>query len=157
MFKVKNNLSEDIRVKINELLQVTLQTSIDLAYQNKQAHWNVKGINFIALHELFDKSASMAESFSDDLAERLAQFGGTAKGTIRAAAKGSLLAEYPLEISSGLDHCSALSTAWAKFGALVRENIDKATDLKDAGTADLFTEISRETDKMLWFIESHLV
>ena len=157
MIKVKNNLPEDVRIKIADLLQTALQASIDLTYQSKQAHWNVKGSSFIALHELFDKASALAGSFSDDLAERMVQLGGTPKGTVKVAAKGSFLPEYPLDISSGLDHCAALSSAWGNFASVVRESIDKSTILADAGTADLFTGISRESDKMVWFIESHLV
>jgi starvation-inducible DNA-binding protein len=42
------------------------------------------------------------------------------------------------------------------FGKAVRAAIDDSDKLGDADTADLFTQISRETDKYLWFIEAHL-
>jgi DNA-binding ferritin-like protein len=35
-------------------------------------------------------------------------------------------------------------------------NARLADAIGDAGTADLFTGISRETDKDLWFLEAHL-
>src|SRR5437870_289845 len=128
----------------------------DLALQTKQAHWNVKGPNFIALHELFDEVVDEVFEHADDLAERAVQLGGTALGTARIAAKASRLTEYRLDISSGREHVAALSAAIAKFGASARRAIDAANALGDADTADLFTEISRGIDKLLWKVEAHL-
>jgi starvation-inducible DNA-binding protein len=125
-------------------------------HQAKQAHWNVKGSNFIALHKLFDEVVDAAEDYMDLLAERVVQLGGTAEGTIRLAAKRSALSEYPLQISSGPDHVEALSSALAVFGTSVRQAIDQSDKLRDKDTADIFTEVSRGVDKYLWFVEAHL-
>jgi starvation-inducible DNA-binding protein len=116
----------------------------------------VKGINFIALHELFDQVASDLDPHVDDIAERITTLGGVALGTIRVAAQNSSLSEYPLEISDGAAHVDALSNALADFGKKVRADIDAADELGDANTADLLTGISRSVDKMLWFVEAHL-
>jgi starvation-inducible DNA-binding protein len=69
--------------------------------------------------------------------------------------KGPSFIEYPLEIHSGREHVTALSRAIATFGASARAGIDAATELGDADTADLFTEISRRVDKLLWKVEAH--
>ena len=87
---------------------------------------------------------------ANDLAERAAELGGTAFGTARLAAKNSRLPEYRFDISSGHDHVAALSAVIAKFGASARAGIDAANASPDADTADLFTEISRGVDKLLW-------
>ncbi|MCA1590405.1 MAG: DNA starvation/stationary phase protection protein Dps, partial [Acidobacteria bacterium] len=128
----------------------------DLKSQAKQAHWNVKGMQFIALHELFDEVATAVEAHIDLIAERVTTLGGTAYGTVRQAAQKSSLGEYPLEITDGTAHVDAVSTALADFGKRVRADIDKAGDLGDQDTADILTEISRETDKNLWFVEAHI-
>jgi starvation-inducible DNA-binding protein len=156
MFKTKNDLSEAIRLKAVELLNVRLADCIDLQTQTKYAHWNVKGPNFIALHELFDKINEDMEDFVDDIAERAVQLGGVAEGTARMAAKRSSLGEYPAETVDGLSHVEALSSALAVFGKAARKAIDQANELGDLDTADLFTEISRGIDKWLWFVEAHL-
>jgi len=156
MFKTKNDLSEGIRSKMVELLNAQLADAIDLQTQTKQAHWNVKGPNFIALHELFDKVNEDVEDYVDDLAERAVQLGGAAEGTARLAAKRSSLTEYPANTADGRSHVEALSSALAAFGKLARKAIDTANDAGDLDTADLFTEISRGTDKWLWFVEAHL-
>ena len=155
LHRTKNDLSEGNRAKLVELLGSRLSSCIDLYMQTKQAHWNVKGPNFIGLHELFDKVGEGVEDSVDDLAERIVQLGGTAKGTVQVVGKETSLKAYPLEITNGTDHVEALSSALAAFGAQARSAIALATELDDADTADLFTEISREIDKQLWFVEAH--
>jgi starvation-inducible DNA-binding protein len=156
VFKTKNDLPEATRVKAVELLNARLADCIDLQTQCKQAHWNVKGPNFIALHELFDKINEEVEDYVDDIAERSVQLGGVAEGTARTAAKRSALAEYPAKAVDGRSHVEALSSALAAFGAAARKGIDQANELGDLDTADLFTEVSRGIDKWLWFVEAHL-
>src|SRR5262245_3454239 len=153
MYKTQNDLPEQARTKLVELLNARLADAIDLQTQIKQAHWNVKGPNFIALHELFDKINEDVEDYVDDIAERAVQLGGVAEGTARIAAKRSSLGEYPTNTVDGRDHVEALSSVLAAFGKSVRKAIDDSCDLD---TADLFTEISRGTDKWLWFVEAHL-
>jgi starvation-inducible DNA-binding protein len=156
MFKTKNDLSEATRVKAVELLNARLADAIDLQTQTKQAHWNVKGPTFIALHELFDKINEDVEDYVDDIAERAVQLGGVAEGTARIAAKRSSLNEYPASTVDGHRHVEALSSVLAAFGKSARKGIDQANEFGDLDTADLFTEISRGIDKWLWFVEAHL-
>jgi starvation-inducible DNA-binding protein len=156
MYKTKNDLPETTRSKAIELLNARLADCIDLQTQTKQAHWNVKGPNFIALHELFDKINEEVEDYVDDIAERAVQLGGVAEGTARMAAKRSSLSEYPASTVDGRSHVEALSSVLAAFGKSARKAIAEANDLDDLDTADLFTEISRGIDKWLWFVEAHL-
>jgi starvation-inducible DNA-binding protein len=156
LHKTKNGLSEETREKVIAILNSRLADASDLKSQAKQAHWNVKGIHFFQLHELFDQVATAVEGHMDLIAERATALGGTAFGTVRVAAQNSSLSEYPLEITDGTAHVDALSTALADFGNVVRRNIDETNDLGDVDTADLFTEISREIDKLLWFVEAHI-
>jgi len=156
LHETKNDIAKGKREKVIELLNQRLADASDLKSQAKQAHWNVKGMNFIALHELFDAVATAVEGHIDLIAERITTLGGTAMGTVRLAASNSSLSEYPHEITDGTAHVDALSTALADFAKLVRENIDDASDLGDQDTADILTEISRETDKNLWFVEAHI-
>lgn len=156
MNPTKNDLSAEQRTSLAQLLNERLADLIDLGLQAKQAHWNVKGPTFIALHELFDSVAEKIEEFVDDVAERVVALGGIAEGTIGIVGKRTKLAAYPPNITSGRDHVEALSTALATFGKAVRADIDRATELGDADTADLFTGISRDIDKKLWFVEAHL-
>src|SRR5262245_2895347 len=156
MMKSKIDLPAGTRTKVVELLNARLSDAIDLQTQCKQAHWNVKGPNFIALHKLFDEVNEDVEEYVDSLAERAVQLGGVAEGTARTVAQRSTRGESPSKPFSGREHADALSSVLAAFGKTARESIDKATELRDADTADLFTEISRGVDKWLWMVEAHL-
>lgn len=156
MVATRNDLPEHARLEMAKLLNARLADLVDLQTQVKQAHWNVKGPHFIGLHELFDRIAESMAGYADAVAERAVQLGGVAEGTARVAAARSAIAEYPLDIREGRAHCQSLSDRLAILGRLVREAIEQANAVKDLGTADLFTEISRGLDKWLWFVEAHL-
>jgi starvation-inducible DNA-binding protein len=149
-------LPKETRAELINFLNQRLADAIDLQTQAKQAHWNVKGPSFIALHELFDDVDEAVEEYVDLIAERIVQLGGIAEGTARVAASRSRLDEYPLTISTGIAHVEALSRALSEFGHEARLAIDETSGLGDADTADIFTEVSRGIDKWLWFVEAHL-
>jgi starvation-inducible DNA-binding protein len=156
MQKTHNTLPEEIRIQSVALLNKHLAAAIDLHAQMKQAHWNVRGPGFMAIHELFDRVSGEVENYSDMLAERAAGLGGTANGTVQVAAEHSFLIPYPLGIADELQHLFAVSGALAGFGGSIIEAIAKSTEIEDPTTADLFTEISRGIDQQLYFVESHL-
>jgi len=155
-YPTKNDLPEDSRSEAIGLLNQRLADAIDLQTQCKQAHWNVKGPAFIALHKLFDEINEEVEEYVDLLAERIVQLGGIAEGTIGVVADRSTLVDYPLKLSIGAEHVAALSDALAMFGRTMRVGIEEMNELEDAGSADILTEISRGVDKWLWMVEAHL-
>jgi starvation-inducible DNA-binding protein len=152
----KNDFPEAKRQQVAVILNDRLADAIHLGLQVKQAHWNVKGPNFIGLHELFDAIYAIVQTHVDEIAERITAFGGTAEGTLAAVTARSHLPAYPTDLVNWRDHVATLSNSLALFGKAVRADIDRTADLGDAGTADLFTGISREIDKQLWFVEAHL-
>ena len=155
MYDTENDIALDRRSELNALMNLRLADGLDLQLQLKQAHWNVKGPNFIGLHELFDKVNAAVADYVDQIAERIVQLGGVAEGTVRTSAARSRLAEYPLAIGNGPAHIEAVSRALSTFGREARNMISEADELEDADTADLFTEVSRGVDKWLWFVEAH--
>ena len=157
LYGTRIDLAEDVRVKAIAILNQTLAATLDLKTQTKQAHWNVKGMDFYQLHELFDEMATELEEYVDMVAERVTALGGTALGTARIAASKSILSEYDLDAVSGAEHVTVLADRYGAYAKHVREAIDQTEELGDADTADLYTEISRTIDKRLWFLEAHLV
>lgn len=155
LYATKNDLPEAARTEAIALLNQRLADCIDLQTQCKQAHWNVKGPTFIALHKLFDEINEDVEEYVDLIAERIVQLGGIAEGTVGAVEGRSTLPDYPLALSNGAEHVAALSDALAAFGRAVRIGIEEMNELEDADSADILTEISRGIDKWLWFVEAH--
>jgi starvation-inducible DNA-binding protein len=155
MHKTRNDLPDNIRKAVIDLLQARLADAVDLVTQANQAHWNVKGPSFVGLHDLFEKVAEHGREHADLIAERIAALGGVAEGTAAVAAERSILPRYPLDIADGLAHVEALSIALATFGKAARAAIDGTSEMGDEVTVDLFTEVARGTDKDLWLVEVH--
>lgn len=156
LHRTKNDLAESVRMKSIALLNDHLAQAIDLLLRSKQAHWNVKGPHFIALHELFDDVAEEMEEYVDLVGERVVALGGIAEGLLPLVLQRTKLGEYSLDLFEGRDHLEALSSGLATWGRLVRHAIDQTTEFGDLDTADILTEISRGLDKRLWFLEAHL-
>jgi starvation-inducible DNA-binding protein len=147
---------ENHRQALIALLNARLADSADLRSQVKWAHWNLKGMHFIQLHELFDSVAGHLEDQTDTIAERVTTLGGVANGTVRESAARSALKEADLSASDGSSMLKFLVHNVAHHANALREAVEESGDLGDAITADLFTQLTRELDKDLWFLEAHL-
>jgi len=149
-------LKSNTKAAMIDLLNARLADAIDLALITKQAHWNLKGPTFIAVHELLDELRGDVDEHVDIIAERVAQLDGIALGTLQTVGKASKLAPYPTDIRKVSDHLGALVERYAALSKSTREGIDTADEAGDADTADILTAFSRSLDKNLWFLKSHL-
>jgi len=156
MHPTRDDLAHKVREQVVKELELLLADAIDLTLQAKQAHWNIKGADFIALHQLFDDVHAHATAWADDLAERIVALGGDAHGTVQAVARATRVQPWPLETHGAEAHVERLTAAIAQFGSHVRASIARCAEFGDPGSADLCTSISRQTDKDLWFVEAHL-
>ena len=156
VLKTRIDLAEPARRTLIELLNQQLANLADLFSQTKHAHWNVKGPQFWSLHKLFDELAGHVVEFADEVAERATALGGVANGTARMVVASTQLSEFPAGVSAGVEVVKALADAFGTTSNAIRHAIDAADKLGDAGTADLFTQIARDLDEALYFLESHL-
>ena len=152
----KNDLKSNTKTVSIDLLNARLADAIDLALITKQAHWNLKGPQFIGIHEMLDGFRAELDDHVDTMAERAVQLGGTALGTSQVVVKASTLKPYPVDIHRTKEHLAALIDRYAATANSVRKAIDEADEAGDAGTADIFTAYSRALDKSLWFLEAHV-
>lgn len=150
------NLPANVREELVDLLNTCLATSIDLHWQVKQAHWNVRGRDFISRHELFDSVADHVRAQADEFAERAGQLGGYAEGTIRLSVKNSQLPEYDLQAVDGDAHVRAVVERVARYAALIRDGIRRCDEVDDPVTSDMLTGMLETVEQDLWFLESHL-
>ncbi len=151
-----NSLKSNAKKVSIELLNARLADAIDLALITKQAHWNLKGPQFIAIHEMLDGFRATLDVHVDTIAERAVQLGGMAFGTSQVVAGNTTLKPYPTEISKTKDHLAALIESYGAVANAVRAAIDESDEAGDADTADIFTAFSRDLDKNLWFLEAHV-
>jgi starvation-inducible DNA-binding protein len=156
MAETRNSLSPETRQQVVELLNQHLADTFDLYSQTKFAHWNVKGRDFFQLHKLFDELADIVEGYVDTIAERATALGGVAMGTTRMAAANSRLPEFPEALMDSMENVVCLADRFGQYANATRDAIVVADEAGDLATADLFTEIVRDIDKALYFLEAHL-
>jgi len=155
MYATRIDVSETKRAELIELCNECLADAVDLQLHCKHAHWNVKGPNFIALHQLFDQVNDDVEDYIDLIAERAIQLGGIANSTSHVVATWAHMPENDTHSASERDYVQSLSGALASFGKIARKAIGKSNENGDGVSADIFTEISRGVDKWLWMVEAH--
>jgi len=156
LHSTKNDTKNNAKAVSMACLEARLADSIDLGLVTKQAHWNLKGPQFIGVHLMLDKFRDEQDEWTDSIAERIVQLGGTAKGTVQEVKNRTALAPYPTDIYKVADHLAALIERYAACANAMRKNIEDTDDAGDPDTADLFTEVSRGLDKQLWFLEAHV-
>jgi len=155
-YQTKNDLPDNAKKVAIELLNARLADTIDVALLTKQAHWNLKGPQFIAIHEMLDMFRKQIDTHVDTIAERVVQLGGTALGTTQDVARSTTLPPYPTDIYAIKDHLHALIEHYGLVANTVRKSIEEADEAGDPDTADIFTQVSRDLDKSLWFLEAHI-
>ncbi len=155
LHKTQNDTKSNAKAASMAALQSRLADGIDLALVIKEAHWNLKGPQFIGIHLMLDGFRTDVSEWNDMMAERIVQLGGTARGTVQEVGRRTSLKPYPTDAYKISDHLEALIERFAAVANAVRQNIDDTDEAGDAGTSDLFTEVSRGLDKQLWFLEAH--
>ena len=157
MGKTRNDLPDNTRKAMIALLNARLIDAIDLRLATKQAHWNLRGQSFFALHKLLDEFAATVQEHIDAAAERATALGGIVEGTLRDTVKRSRLKkkEEPASKSGQRDWIRELADVHAACGDHIHSAIKKITDEDDFGTADLLTDVLRDLDKQLWILEAH--
>lgn len=139
-----------------ETLNACLSDLIALSLALKQAHWTVKGRNFIAIYELFDAVNDRVNEGIDTVAERIQVLGGVALGTLEVVSGAAKMKPYPTNVVEDVKHVEEVSKRLADVGERVRKSIEVVSEAGDEGTVDVFVGLSRQLDKDLWFVESHL-
>ncbi|MGE3960444.1 MAG: DNA starvation/stationary phase protection protein Dps [Dehalococcoidia bacterium] len=152
----KSNSKTTASGGVVDTLNARLADMIDLHWQIKQAHWNVVGMDFIAVHRLFDEQAAMAREMGDTLAERARGLQGEAEGTIRLAVERSTIDEFPHGLIEAKQAIGELVDRYDQLSGQFKAASDEASEAEDKATEDVYVELMRTIDKQAYFLRSHL-
>lgn len=151
------DMPTESRKKLAAILNQTLADLSDLKSHAKQAHWNLRGENFISYHKLADKIADEADASADMVAERCAQIGGYVYGLLSHAVKNTSVPTFPEDVSDEEDCMDALLESVSHICNSCRENIAATQELSDQATSDMYIDITRAFDKLAWMLNASLV
>lgn len=155
-FPTRSYLPQNVRTTSIGLLNQALADLSAMTLQLKHAHWNVKGIEFYQLHELFEDLYETFESHIDTVAERASALGGRPMGTAPAVAQQTAIPELSHAAVDGQSLLRELADRLSVLDAELYQQIETADQQGDLDTADLLNEVSRDVTKAQWFVESHL-
>ncbi len=155
MRTTRNTLARPARQAAIEALDTAVACSMDLSLAARQAHWNVRGRQFSALHALFGQIADELYKQTDALAERSAALGGTPRCTPQNVVATTRLRPYPSFGFDGAEHLDELSTRLANLSTELRQSVLTIDGDQDPVTAELLTDACASVDHQLWLLESH--
>ncbi len=138
------------------LLQERLVAVLDLQLTLKHVHWNVVGMNFIAIHEMLDPQVDRIRTMSDEIAERIATMGGQPKGTPGTIVDTRTWNDYDIDRAPTVQHLVAVDNVYSGVISDHRAALAEFGDL-DPVTEDLFIGHVGELELFQWFVRSHLM
>ncbi len=145
------------RKAVVEMLQQLLADEFLLYTKTRNAHWNVEGIDFHAMHVFFEEEYNKLEVFIDQIAERIRMLGFYSPGTLAEFLELSHLVENTPESNSSRSYISQLLKDHDTIIKFIRKSIgDNAEAHNDEGTADFITGILQEHEQMSWMLRASL-
>ncbi|MGP4005027.1 Dps family protein [Streptomyces sp. 4N124] len=153
MTVVKSTLPEPARGIAGEALQGTLVDLLGLSLIGKQAHWNIVGPRFRAIHLQLDEVVTAARGYADTVAERAAALGLPPDGRPETIASAFTLPGPKDGWLRDTEVVQLLVDALETAIGRLRERID-ATEKPDPVTQDLLIGITRELEKQRWMFDA---
>jgi starvation-inducible DNA-binding protein len=141
------------RQETTDLLQQNLVTLVDLSLLLKQAHWNVIGANFRAVHLHLDEIIEIVRDAGDVTAERISTLGVAPDGRAATVAKKTELATYPEGFVKVEQTISLVADALKTTIESLHKAIDELDDL-DRVSQDMVIGFSASMEKHLWMVQA---
>ena len=128
---------------------------VALAVNGKQAHWHVRGANFIGVHEFLDDVVTHAQDGADEVAERIVALGLPLDARIGSVAASNSLPELSAGFQNSETTVTEMVASLDAAIATVYAAIDGLADI-DAPSQDIVIALAQQLDKDRWFLNSHI-
>ncbi|GAB3602013.1 Dps family protein [Microbacterium aureliae] len=126
-----------------------------LAVNGKQAHWNVRGANFIAIHELLDAIVANAQAGADTAAERIVALGLPVDARVSTVAEKALPTMVAAGFAQWTDTVRAVIADMDAVIVDVKTAIDGLDEI-DLTSQDIAIQIMATLEKDRWFLFAHV-
>lgn len=143
----------EVRLNTARLLSQLLANLLDLRSHFQVCHWNVKGMEFSALHPFFKELYEELDPIIDKLGERVAGMGAMTIGTCRDVARDTQLKELEIALYKGGLYINALADCVGFCGGQARAIAQCGCD---EVTNNMLQEIAQQLDHILYLLEAHL-
>lgn len=154
---IQTGISDQNRQAVAAELSKLLADEFLLYTKTRNAHWNVEGPDFHAMHVFFENQYEQLDEIMDDVAERIRALGHYAPATLKSYLALTHLTEASREKNDSRGFVSELLTDHEQIIMHLRENINHfAADYHDAGTSDFITGLMETHEKMAWMLRAHL-
>jgi len=146
---------KDTEAVSNELAKL-LADEFVLYTKTRNAHWNVTGDNFHAMHLFFESQYKQLDDLIDSVAERMRKIGHYAPATLKTYLELTHLAEDNEPTNDGLGFMKDLLSDHESIIKFLRGNITSFAEVhKDYGTSDFITGLMETHEEMAWMIRSY--
>lgn len=150
-------LTEKQQRGVVKFLKVLLATESVLYTRLRNYHWNVTGMDFYALHAAFEDQFNEIADMTDELAERIRQYGANAPGTMDEFIRKARLSEAPGVYPDARTMVTNLAADHEAIVRFLRADIETIGEkFEDIGAADLLTGHLQKHEKMAWMLRMYL-
>lgn len=149
-------IAPDARAEIAEGLMQALSETAVATVKAQNFHWNVTGMAFGSLHELFEEIYEDHFEAQDDLAERMRALEAHVDGRMSEFLKRSVIKDMDGRISAQ-QMIEAMKNDEETLSATLRALAELAEKHGDIVTNDLAIQRAEEHDKFAWMLRAHLV
>jgi starvation-inducible DNA-binding protein len=148
-------LSPDAKAQIADALNQCVAETVVTTMLAQNFHWNVTGMAFGPLHDLFQKIYEDHFQAQDDLAERVKIIGAHAEGTLAGMLQRSKIDEHEGEASAE-EMIKVLLSAQEAVAETLAGAGELSASLGDTLTEDLCIARGQVHEKFAWMLRAHL-
>jgi starvation-inducible DNA-binding protein len=151
-------INEESRKAVSDQLVKLLADEFVLYTKTRNAHWNVEGADFHAMHLFFESQYEQLDDIMDGVAERIRTIGHYAPATLKSFLELTHLTEKTQDKNDSLSFIKELLEDHESIIEFIRGIIDPfASKYHDYGTSDYVTGLMEEHEKMAWMLRAHLL